>query len=117
MIDEEQQLHNIIRFKKTPVRKDPSRLGAILEEFLQKELAPKRRQADDLSRAWLDIVPADIAPHCRCDGILNGQLKVIVDSPAYMYQLKILSAELLDQLGEPSRRTRIKAIKLTIGSV
>jgi predicted nucleic acid-binding Zn ribbon protein len=64
-----------------------------------------------VQQAWQQAIPDELAPHCRCDGISDGQLKVVVDSAAYMYKLQTMSAELIERLGELCRRPKIRKIK------
>lgn len=110
MIDSDEQLRDITKWKK-PKNRTPDRLGTLVERFMREEIASSYRQFNSVRQAWRQAIPDDLAPHCWCDGISNGQLKVVVDSAAYMYKLQTMSAELIERLGELCRRPKIRKIK------
>jgi len=49
--------------------------------------------------------------------ITDGRLEVLVDSPAFRYQMQLCSGELLTELQRRCPRARIKSINFTIGSI
>ena len=89
----------------------PDRLGTLMESFMREEIAPSYRQFNSVQQAWRQAIPDDLAAHCQCDGISNGQLKVVVDSAAYMYKLQTMSAELVERLDQICKRPKIRKIK------
>jgi hypothetical protein len=110
VIDSDDQLRNITEWKK-PKKHTPDRLGSLMESYMQDQVAPHYRQFSSVEQAWRQAVPDELAPHCWCDGISNGQLKVVVDSAAYLYTLQTMSAELIERLDQLCRRPRIRKIK------
>jgi predicted nucleic acid-binding Zn ribbon protein len=114
VIDQDEQLRNITNRKK-PKDRTPARLGPLLEEYITEQVSPKYRQFSTVEQTWRQVVPDEMASHCWCEGISGGQLKIIVDSPAYMYRLQVMSAELIERLGELCRRPAVKKIKLVPG--
>ena len=110
MVDSDEQLRDITKWKK-PKNRTPDRLGTLVESFMHEEIAPSYRQFNSVQQAWRQVISDDLAPHCRCDGISNGQLKVIVDSAAYMYKLQTMSAELIERLDQICKRPKIRKIK------
>jgi hypothetical protein len=110
VIDSDEQLRAITKWKK-PKMRTPDRLGALAESFMQEEIAPSYRQFTSVQQAWRQVIPDELAPHCWCDGISNGQLKVVVDSAAYMYKLQTMSAELIERLDQICKRPKIRKIK------
>jgi hypothetical protein len=110
VIDSDDQLRSITEWKKPKVR-TPDRLGSLMESYMREEIAPHYRQFSSAEQAWRQAVPDELVPHCWCDGISNGQLKVVVDSAAYMYKLQTMSAELIERLDQLCRRPKIRKIK------
>ncbi|MDO8302309.1 MAG: DUF721 domain-containing protein [Sedimentisphaerales bacterium] len=110
MIDSDEQLRDITKWKK-PKKRTIDRLGTLVESFMREEIASSYRQFTSVEQAWRQAVPDDLASHCRCDGVSNGQLRVVVDSAAYMYKLQTMSAELIERLDQLCRRPKIRKIK------
>jgi hypothetical protein len=110
VIDSDDQLRSITQWKKPKVR-TPDRLGSLMAGYMREEVSPHYRQFSSAEQAWRQVVPDELAPHCWCDSVSNGQLKVIVDSPAYMYTLQTMRGELIERLKQLCRRPRIREIK------
>jgi len=110
VIDSDEQLRDITKWKK-PKSRTVDRLGTLMESFVRETIAPSYRQFNSVEQAWRQAVPDELAAHCWCDGISNGQLKVVVDSAAYMYKLQMMSTELIDRLDQLCRRPKIRKIK------
>ena len=114
MIDQDEQLRNITNRKK-PKDRSPTLLGPLLEQYVTEQVSPKYRQFSSVDQAWRQAVPDELAAHCWCESLSAGQLKVIVDSPAYMYKLQVISSELVERLEELCRRPKIRSIKFVPG--
>ena len=114
MVDQDEQLRNITNRKK-PKDRSPALLGPILEQYVTEQVSPKYRQFSSVDQAWRQVVPDELAAHCRCESLSAGQLKVIVDSPAYMYKMQLISADLIEKLSELCRRPTIRKIKFVPG--
>jgi predicted nucleic acid-binding Zn ribbon protein len=113
-IDQDEQLRNVTKWKK-PKDHSPARLGSLVEGYMNQEVAPKYKQFSSVEQAWRQAVPEELASHCRCDSVSGGQLKIVVDSPAYMYKLQAMSSDLVEKLGHFCRRPRIRSIKFIPG--
>jgi predicted nucleic acid-binding Zn ribbon protein len=114
VIDSDEQLRNITSRKK-PRDNSPARLGPLLEQYIAQQVSPKYRQFSSVEEAWRQAVPDELASHCRCESVSNGQLKIIVDSPAYMYKLQTISTELLERLEQLCRRPKVRTLKFVPG--
>lgn len=110
MIDSDEQLRELTKWKK-PKARIPDRLGTLVESYMHQEIAPSYRQFHSVQQAWRQVVPDELAAHCWCDGISNGQLKVVVDPAAYMYKLQTMSAELIERLDQICKRPKIRKLK------
>jgi hypothetical protein len=109
-VDSDNQLRAVTTGKK-PITHGIDRLGTLLERFVHDEVAANYRQFNSVEQAWRQAISDELSPHCWCDSISNGQLKVVVDSAAYMYKLQTMSAELLERLDQLCRRPKIRKIK------
>lgn len=114
-MDQDEQLRNLTIWKKPRNRPSPTLLGSFLEQYITEQVTPKYRHFSAVEKAWLQAVPDDLALHCHCDSISGGQLKISVDSPAYMYKLQIISDELIEKLGELCKRPTIRKLKFVPG--
>ena len=92
-------------------------LGSLVGEYIKHRVLPLEGRGALAADAWSDLVPATLREHCTLDGISAGRLKVMVDSPVYLYQIKLCSRELLEQLQRQCPRAQIKNIEFVVGSV
>ena len=90
-------------------------LGRVLNEFMEKRVAPSHSRFASVEQLWGQLLPAELAEHCTLAGISAGQLKVLVDSPVYMHELRMCGGELVRQLQQHCPRARIERIKFAIG--
>jgi len=111
MADESEQLRRVVtrRAETTVV------LGDVLNGFMEKRVSPQQSRFGLIVEAWNQLLPAELCRHCRIDGISGGRLKVLADSPSYMYELQLLSSELLEELGRQYPAARIQEIKIAVG--
>lgn len=91
------------------------RLGRLVDTLLHETLKPAQTRLDPLAQAWDSVVPAGLARHCRVKGLVNGQLRIAVDSPVYMYELQLCSQDLLQALKQCCPKSGLRKIKLTLG--
>jgi len=113
-MDEAEQLLNIARNHiKQPDR--TAKLGQALSDLMQRQISPQQARFEPLSQTWEYLLPEQLRRHCRIVDISGGQLKVSVDSPAYLYELKLCSSELIEQLRQQCPKAKIKNIKFAVG--
>ena len=87
------------------------RLGETLAELMNNQIAPRQEAAGLAAELWEQLLPAELRRHCEIVGLAAGRLKVRVDSPSYLQELRLCSSELLSQFQEHCPRAQIKAIK------
>ena len=92
-----------------------ARIGNLVDTLLREFIKPAQTRLDPLEEAWAEIVPPGLAAHCRVRGLVNGQLRIGVDSPVYMYELQLCSQELLETLQQRCPRSGLRRLKLTLG--
>jgi hypothetical protein len=90
------------------------RLDSAAQELIDNQILPQQTIFDSVNKLWEQLLPNELAQHCRISDITGGHLKVIVDSPSYMHELRLCSIELLKELQQRCSRARIKKIKLIL---
>jgi predicted nucleic acid-binding Zn ribbon protein len=114
-MDEAKQLRNILTWRMRQKLHSTTRLSDVVVELLDNRISPTQVRFSSIVQLWNELLPAELARHCRLVDISGGQLKVLVDSPVYMYELRLCSRQLLDELQRRCPRARIKDIKSIIG--
>ena len=70
---------------------------------------------DQLETAWFGIVDEKQRKHTRLAGLKDGKISVYVDSPAWLFQMKIKKGEILKKL--KSKIPEIKDLIFSVGKV
>jgi len=91
------------------------RLGDVVREVIQNQISPQQVRFSSVIELWEQIVPAELACHCKLFDLKAGTLKVMVDLPSYMYELELCRPELLSELQRECPRARIRKIELAVG--
>ena len=94
---------------------EAGRLGAVVHWFVDERLKQKYNKYKKLNLIWEKLLPEELMRHCSIDSLESGCLTIMADSPAYNYQIKLLSTELQRKLNELCPSLRIKQIKSTVG--
>jgi len=92
-----------------------ARLGDVVRDLLEDQIRPQQQKFVSIAEVWSQLLPPELDRHCRLENFSGGQLKVLVDSPAYLHELRLCSQQLLAELRKRCRSARIKEIKLAIG--
>ena len=91
------------------------KLGDTLSELIGDQIAPQQRRFESIVRLWGQLLPAELNEHCRVVDICAGRLKVLVDSPSYMYELQLCGSAVLKELQRACPQARLQKIKLAVG--
>lgn len=90
-------------------------LGEVLGKIMDERLSVRHEQAMQLEQAWAEILPPNLAAHCRIDEFSPGTLKVVVDNPGYMHELRLCKNDLCGEINRAVPGAKIKDIKLVVG--
>jgi hypothetical protein len=90
-------------------------LGDVLSGFMESRVSPQQSRFGLITEAWSQLLPVELCRHCRIAGISGRRLKVLADSPSYMYELQLLSSDLLKELDRQCPQARIQEIKFAVG--
>lgn len=114
-MDNSQQLCNIAD-RRTKRRRDRTvRLSDAVSRLMENCISPQQARFSAVAELWSQLLPAGLRRHCKIADISAGQLKVLVDLPPYMHELRLCSSELLKELQQQCPRAQIKKIKLVLG--
>jgi len=91
------------------------RLGDVVQQFMDERISPRHRRFAAITEVWSVLLPEELCRHCRLGDFSGGQLKVFVDSPSYMHELRLCGPQLLSELQERCRSARVRTIKFAIG--
>jgi len=86
------------------------RLGDVLTGYMDRQVTKRHNRYSPVIELWDSLLPAELAEHCRVDEIRGGQLKVVVDGPVYMHEIRLCSTEIVNQLGRLCPAARIRKI-------
>ena len=111
----DQRLRDLNKWRK-PKRYQAKLLGEAAGELFEKKISPKHARYEKISQIWEELLPRELAKHCRIDNFVGGQLRVKVDSPAHLYELKTCSESLLEELNRNFSGARIREIKLSLAT-
>ena len=114
MEDETEQLRNAVRWKKKATFNRTAKLSDTLSKVM-KRIGTRQRRFGGVYEFWSELLPDELREHCRLESIYDGQLEVMVDSPAYMYELRLCSSQLLGELQRNFGRGRIRKINFAVG--
>lgn len=108
--DEDRLLRQLCRYK--PIAKDTTEaLGANVQTYIKRRLGSLRRNAGVVDM-WRQLLPNELAAHCEITAVRGGVLEVEVAPGPYMYELRSLSAELVNQLQRCSGGAQIRRLVL-----
>lgn len=117
MMNEEQKLHSAVKCRKDRYMNGAARLGDVAKELMETRISPQQARFGSIPEIWNRLLPEELRRHCKIAGFSGGRLKVLVDLPAYMYELKLCSSELLSELKCQCPRAQIKKIQFVLGTL
>jgi len=91
------------------------RLGDTVQRLMDNWVSPQQSIYESVSQQWDSILPEELGRHCSLADTSRGQLRVVVDSPSYMYELRLCSSQLVEELQRRCPKARIRRIKLVLG--
>ena len=114
MVDEK-QLRNIASEQAKSKLERTASLADALKELMENSISPQWTRFAVISELWAQLLPPELLKHCKITNISGSRLKVAVDSPSYMHELRLCSSELLNQLRQQHSSVRIKKIDVVLG--
>lgn len=87
----------------------------ILQGVVGKMADRQPDQDTKVERVWLNVLEDGAAEHTKLVGVKDGELSVHVDSPAWLYQMKLKKRNILTRMKDEC--PDIKNIRFKIGTV
>jgi hypothetical protein len=115
MITGNRQRKYLGRIPTTEMPNAAVKLGDAVREVLENRILPQQARFSSIIDIWQQLVPVELARHCRVVELTAGVLKVLVDSAVYKYELQLCSWQLLDDLRRQCPQARIRKIELAVG--
>jgi hypothetical protein len=115
MVDEGEQLRKSVKWRAAYQAKTAVSLGDVLGELMKCRVLPQQTRFGLITEAFSQMLPVELCQHCTIVDISRGRIKVIADSPSYVYELQLLSSELVKELARRCPQARIKEIKFAVG--
>jgi hypothetical protein len=104
-------------FTQTKRQEQPAMLGDALSKLMAPGpagLSQRYETANRMRQLWGQILPPELAQHCRVVDFSQGQMTVEADSPSYMYELRISSQQLVGFLRQAYPAAKVRAIKVIL---
>jgi hypothetical protein len=114
MVDEGEQLRTVVKWRANRAKTAVS-LGDVLGELMKCRIWPQQTRFRLITEAFSQMLPTELYQHCTIVDISQGRIKVIADSSSYVYELQLLSGELVKELARQCPQARIKEIKFSVG--
>jgi len=98
-------------------RSEPTLLADALMKMMEPRhtgISQRYEAASQLGEAWAQLLPPEMVRHCRVVDLSAGQLTVEVDSPSYMYELRISSHQLVEHLQRECPEAKLRAMKIVL---
>ena len=90
------------------------RLGDCVQEFMDNQVLNRQGYTEAAAQVCSQVLPSGLVDHCQIAGLFGGQLKIVVDSAAYMYELQLCSSQLLEELRRRHPRIPVEKIKVSL---
>jgi hypothetical protein len=93
------------------------KLGNATRAFMEQKVEPGYKKFSSLMDAWGALLPLELAEHCTVADLSGGRLRVLTDTPSYMYELRLHSRYLLGQLQKRCPGLRLQRIEVAVGQL
>ena len=114
-MDDHHADQRVERVRTSRVFKSPDQTLGFMPAQFKREVARPFKQLEGLAQHWQNLVPPDLLPHTRLNGLARGVLTVSVDSSASLYELdRLLRGGLETELVKAHRGPAMRRIKLVV---
>jgi hypothetical protein len=118
MADPDPQSDSLKRLRQWRTRPEPDLGMGFLKKLVKNQIEKPYKQLALIVEAWQSLVPAELEPHTRLEGLTRGTLRVVVDSSPRLYQLdRLLRGGLEQNLIMANRGQAFRKIQLRVGEL
>ena len=104
-MDEEQRLHTIVTQRRSKVSK-PIALGGLISDYVGARVCCRQELTTAIADICRQLLPPELAEHCAITDVSMGRVEILVDSPVYLYEIRLRRGELLDEFRKCSRQIK-----------
>jgi hypothetical protein len=97
-----------------PVGGEAVPLAEALKAVFDGPFTNEQKRLEQLRGLWEELVPQELRGHCKVVGFMRGVVKVQVDLPAYAYQLRLYSSELLVKLQDRPGLSGVSELRIIL---
>lgn len=115
-MDDIKALCSIAAIRKKQGAAESALLGEIAGKIVENRLSVQYNRFGAVIELWGQLLPRELAEHSRLEDVNGGCLKVLVDSPSYLYELRMCGPQLLEEVQKHCPRARITEIRFRAGS-
>jgi len=116
MVNSEEQLRKTVEWRTAHRPKSNlASLGDVLSGLVENRISPRQAIYGLVTEAWSQLLPVELFQHCKIVNVAGGRLEVSVDSPSYLYEMQLLSCELIKELAQCCPKARVREIKFALG--
>jgi predicted nucleic acid-binding Zn ribbon protein len=102
---------------KTKAKRDPQRVGAILEKTLKKMSLDRKLKEHEIWNVWNNVVGEHVSRHAQPDFTKNKILFVKVSSSPWMQQLHYMGKGIVEALNKRLGAHVVEEIRFKLGEV
>ncbi len=101
-----------------PLRKrsGPRRLGEALDQVTSGLRAPRAQVLKMVFEAWDELVGSVMAAHSSPVRLVDGELVVAVDDPAWATEMRFFSAELISRINAAAEEEAVTSLTVRVRS-
>ena len=94
----------------------PRRIGEALDQVASRLRAPRAQVLAMVFDAWEELVGAVLAAHTSPLRLVEGELVVAVDDPAWTAEMKFFSAELISRINTAAQEEVVTSLTVRVRS-
>ena len=92
----------------------PKRLGEALDQVTSRLKAPRAQVLKLVFEAWEEMVGSVMATHTSPVRLVEGELVVAVDDPAWATEMRFFSAELIGRLNAAAEEEAVTSLTIRV---
>lgn len=97
-----------------PNRSGPRQLSEGLDQVTSRLRAPRAQVLKTVFAAWEELVGSVMAAHSSPVRLVDGELVVAVDDPAWATEMRFFSAELIGRINAVAEEEAVTSLKVRV---
>lgn len=97
-----------------PNRTGPRQLGDALDQVASQLKAPRAQVLKTVFAAWEELVGSVMAAHSSPVRLVDGELVVAVDDPAWAAEMRFFSTELIGRINDAAGENAVNSMKVRV---